>query len=106
MIEPRWTPGGLGVLYQFTAEASYADSDDNWGAYTRSVQVPARELPAVLLSFALLPEVLSSTILPAGGDVRVGGFGPIAGTDEQIAAILRALGATDEPTTEQPAMSQ
>jgi len=101
MIEPRWTPGGLGVIYQFTADASYADSDDNWGAYTRSVRVPARDLPLALVPFALLPDVLSGAITPVGSDVRVGGFAPIAGADEQVAAIFRALGA--ERTTEPPA---
>jgi hypothetical protein len=106
VVQPQWQPGGLGVLYQFTAEASYADSDDNWGAYTRSVQVPARVLPAALIPFALLPDVLDTATLPAGGDLRVGGFGPIAGTDEQVAAVFDALGVVPESAPESPPKSQ
>ena len=100
VVEPRWTPAGLSVIYQFTAEAAYADSDDNWGAYSRSVQVPARQLPQALLPFALLPEALGSVVPPPGDDVRMGGFGPIAGTDAQVAALFRALGLDPEPKNE------
>lgn len=100
VIEPRWYPNGLGVTYQFSARASYADSDDNWGAYTRSVQVPARELPAALAPFALIPEALGTAVVPAGDDLRLGGFGPILPADDHVAAVLRALDAGTEPASE------
>jgi len=95
VVEPYWTTGvGLRLRYQFTAGASFADSDDNWGSYSRSVSVPARGLPAALLPFAALPAALENTVLP-GGEPRVAGMAVAEGTPGQIAALAAHFGRED-----------
>lgn len=92
VIEPAYVPGlGLTLTYQFTADASFADSDDNWGAYSRSVRVGARTLPTALVPFAPLPPALQNLVL-TGDDVRVGGWAPVAGTAAMMAVLLGAFG--------------
>jgi hypothetical protein len=91
-IEPTWVTGiGLRLRYQFTAGASFADSDGNWGSYSRSISVPARGLPLMLLPFAPLPPVLETAVLPAG-EPRVAGVAVAEGTPEQLSALAALFG--------------
>ncbi len=94
-IEPTWVTGaGLQLRYQFTAGASFADSDDSWGSYSRSISVPAKGIPEALLPFALLPQALENTILP-GGEPRVAGVAVADGSPEQLAALARLFGGAE-----------
>ncbi len=55
---PRFAADGTLVLdLQFTADASYAESDGRWSSYSRSVSVPAPTLPARLAPLTTPPPV-------------------------------------------------
>jgi hypothetical protein len=87
MISPVILPGaGIGLRYQFTASSSFAASDGTWGAYTRSVDVPATELPRAIAPFAAIPSALRRLPLPKDA-VAIGGFTVVVRTDEQLAAL-------------------
>jgi hypothetical protein len=101
MIEPSWSPAGLSLQYQFTADAAYVDSDDNRGSYSRSVSVPAGSIPESLALFAAIPAPLQSFAFPSGDQGRVGGFGVVLGTPEQIDALVAAF-TGDSPSSAQP----
>lgn len=89
MITPVAGPGGaLGLRYQFSARSSFAASDGTWGAYTRSVDVPAASLPAALLPFAPVPRALAGFPPPEPG-LRFGGYTRLAPAGEQLAALAR-----------------
>ncbi len=96
-IKPGLLPGvGLTIHYQFTADSSFADSDDNWGSYSRSVIVPARNFPEALAPYAALPPAMS-TFAVFSDNTRLGGWIPISGEGEQIAAIAKAFGVGAQP---------
>ncbi len=96
-IKPGLLPGvGLTIHYQFTADSSFSDSDDNWGSYSRSVTVPARNFPEALVPYAALPPAMS-TFAVFSGDIRLGGWIPIAGEGDQIAALAKAFGDVEIP---------
>ncbi len=98
-IKPGLLPGvGLTIHYQFTADSSFADSDDNWGSYSRSVIVPARNFPEALAPYAALPPAMS-TFAVFSDDLRLGGWIPITGEGEQIAAIAKAFGVGAMPAS-------
>ena len=82
-----------------TADSSFADSDDNWGAYSRSVQVEAVTLPTALVPFAPIPPVLQNLAI-VGDDLTIGGWAPFAGDAETMAALLEAFGVTSEQETD------
>ena len=96
-IKPGLLPGvGLTIHYQFTADSSFADSDDNWGSYSRSVIVPARNFPEALSPYAALPPAMS-TFAFFSGDIQLGGWIPITGEGDQIAALAKAFGDVEIP---------
>ncbi len=98
-IKPGLLPGvGLTIHYQFTADSSFADSDDNWGSYSRSVIVPARNFPEALAPYAALPPAMS-TFAVFSDDLRLGGWIPITGEGEQITAIAKAFGVGAMPAS-------
>jgi hypothetical protein len=58
-VEVRWTPEGeLKVAYQFTMGACYACSDGEFGSYSRSESVPAREVIPALQPYLRAPEAV------------------------------------------------
>jgi hypothetical protein len=58
-VEVRWTPEGeLKVAYQFTISACYACSDGEFGSYSRSESVPAREVIPALQPYLRAPEAV------------------------------------------------
>jgi hypothetical protein len=96
MISPIVLPGaGVGLRYQFTARSSFAASDGTWGAYTRSVDVPAASLPAALVPFSLVPRALRRFPLPRP-ELAVGGFARVTPTGEQLAELGRLFSLTPE----------
>jgi hypothetical protein len=101
MIAPVIVPGaGLGLRYQFTAGSSYAASDGEWGAYTRSVDVPAASLPAAVAPYAAIPPALNAFPYPGEG-LAIGGFAPITATGDDLAALERLFtGAPEEADAE------
>jgi len=100
VIEPSYQPGrGLVLTYQFTADASFADSDENWGSYSRSVDVEARALPTALVPFAPIPPALQNLAI-VGDDLRVGGWAVFGGTAETMEALLVAFGVAAEPAVD------
>ena len=60
LARPVFTGPSLGVLLQFTSDACYACSDNRWSSYSRSVQLPARELPRALAPYAEIPDAVRS----------------------------------------------
>jgi hypothetical protein len=87
MIAPVIVAGaGLGMRYQFSASSSFAASDGTWGAYTRSVDVPAAVLPAALAPYAAIPAALNAFPCPGEG-LAIGGFAPVNATEVQLAAL-------------------
>ncbi len=90
-IEPGWIAGiGLFVRYQFTAGASLGASDGGWGSYSRSVSVPARDIPDSLRPWSALPPAARGVPLPSG-DVRTAGVAAPAGGPEQLLALAGAF---------------
>lgn len=58
-VEVRWSPeGALSVAYQFTTGACYACSDGEYGSYSRSHSVPAREVIPALRPYLRAPEAV------------------------------------------------
>ncbi len=55
LLIPSWAGGRLAVAEQFTAEACYACSDGRWDDYSRSVRMPAEQLPPRLAPYATVP---------------------------------------------------
>lgn len=97
VIEPVMVPGmGLAFRYQFTASSSFADSDGNWGAYSRSVVVPASEVPAALQPYMLLPPALASFNL-IDEELTIGGWMTVTADEAQLTALARAF-TMEEPT--------
>jgi hypothetical protein len=93
MITPVLLPGaGLSLRYQFTARSSFAASDGTWGAYTRSVDVPAAEMPAAMAPFQRTPVAIKRFIWPGEGLV-VGGYSLVVATEEQLLALARLFSA-------------
>ncbi len=93
MITPFAISGaGLGLRYQFSARSSFAASDGSWGAYTRSVEVPAAEIPSAIAPYAAIPPALMRFPIPVEG-IAVGGFTPVFPTEEQLAEIARRFSA-------------
>jgi len=91
LIKPTFVSGaGMTLNYQFTAEASFGDSDDNWGAYSRSVIVPAQSIPASLLMYAIIPPALS-TFVALSPDIKVGGWIPVTATGQEIKTLVKAF---------------
>lgn len=45
MCYAHYDLGELGLSYQFTFETYYADSDNQWADHTRSIRMPAEQLP-------------------------------------------------------------
>lgn len=60
LVRPVFTGPALGAILQFTSDACYACSDDLWSSYSRSVQLPARELPRPLAPYAEIPDAVRS----------------------------------------------
>jgi hypothetical protein len=91
-IEPALVPGlGLVFSYQFTAASSFADSDDNWGSYSRSITVPARRPPGSLVPYVSIPPALMTFAVPAEAP-RVAGWIPVTGGEAQMAALMASFG--------------
>lgn len=91
VIEPILVRGlGLTFRYQFTASSSFAHSDGDWGAYSRSITVPAYSVPEALEPYLLLPRALTSFHI-GDSDVQAGGWMPVTGSMEQVSALARAF---------------
>ena len=55
MLIPSYAGGRFALAEQFTADACYACGDERWSSYTRSVRLPAADLPPKLAPYATLP---------------------------------------------------
>ena len=96
MIAPVILPGvGLSLRYQFSAGSSFAAADGAWGGYTRSVDVPAAELPAAIVPFAAIPEALYAFPCPGEG-LAIGGFAPVTATQVELAALEHIFTTSQE----------
>jgi hypothetical protein len=92
-MEPVFIAGaGVAMRYQFSARSSFEASDGAWGAYTRSVEVPAGALPAALAPYAAIPDAVDVFMQPSD-DYTVGGFFPVSAAGEQLAALARLFSA-------------
>lgn len=89
MMMPVLVPGaGITLRYQFSASSSFNASDGTWGAYTRSVDVLAAEVPAAIAPYSPIPPALVKFPIPGEG-LAIGGFSPISATGEELAALER-----------------
>jgi len=96
MIAPVIVAGaGLGLRYQFSAGSSFAASDGAWGAYTRSVDVPAAALPAAVAPYAAIPPALNAFPCP-GEELAIGGFAPVTATGIEAAALAILFSTSPE----------
>jgi hypothetical protein len=60
LVRPVFSGPSLGAILQFTSDACYACGDNAWSSYSRSVQLPARELPRALAPYADIPDAVRS----------------------------------------------
>lgn len=71
---PIFTPeGDLELKLRFTGFACYACSDGEWSSYTKSVLLPAKQLPKTLLPYSKVPEAVRS-FADGHPELTLGGF--------------------------------
>jgi hypothetical protein len=95
MLIPRLTGARLTLTYQFTADACYACSDQRWSSYTRSVRLPARELPPALALYADIPlEVQTAFRIQRVAADSGAGWSQVRMPRAQRDALARLFGVT------------
>lgn len=95
MVVPRLRGERLELAYQFSAYSCYICSDFRWSAYTRSVQLPARELPPLLNAFAAVPlEVQTALRVTRAAPDSGAGWSEVVMPAARRDALARLFGVT------------
>ena len=98
MLIPRLAGARLALTYQFTADACYACSDNLWSSYSRSVRLPARELPPALAPYAAIPvEVQSAFRIQRVAPDSGAGWSEVVMPVARRNALARLFGVTAPP---------
>jgi len=93
LLAPAFAGDRLTLSYQFTADACYACGDDRWSAYSRSVRLPAAELPAALEPYARTPLEVQAAFRQLRPDSG-GGWSLIALPPATRGALAHLFGVT------------